>query len=44
MKKIESMKKMTCNLDTARELIKVFGNIIIKDLDIDLGEKKDVKT
>ena len=47
MKKIESMKKMTCNLDTAKQLIKVFGNSIVKDLDIYLTKirkKKDVKT
>ena len=36
-------KKMKCNPDTAKQLIKVFGNSIINDIEI-TEDKKDVKT
>lgn len=43
---MQKLKKMICDNDTARKLIKVFGHSIVKDLEITLkkGDKKDVKT
>ena len=39
-------KKMKCDPDTAKQLIKVFGHNIVKDIEITTKEekKKDVKT
>ncbi len=37
-------KKMKCDADTAKQLIKVFGNNIINDIEITDKEEKDVKT
>ena len=37
-------KKMKCDQDTAKQLIKVFGASIINDIEITKKEKKDVKT